>query len=77
MNELCSYFDPGDLNALPESIRAKLNEMMQLSAQSIMKLQNDFSQSSMAYENAILQLNKNLQEQNQKYYELEMITLKI
>lgn len=77
MNELCSYFDPGDLNALPESIRAKLNEMMQLSAQSIMKLQNNFSQSSMAYENAILQLNKNLQEQNQKYYELEMITLKM
>lgn len=77
MNSLSNWLDPEELNSLPDSLRFKLNFRIQESIQSISAIQNEYSQSALAYENTISMLNKNLQEQNQKYYELEMNALKM
>ena len=77
MNDLSNWLEPQELNSLSENIKIKLNLRIQETVQNLMKAQNDYSNSSLAYENTISLLNKNLQEQNQKYYELEMDALKL
>lgn len=77
MNDLSNWLEPQELNSLSENIKIKLNLRIQETVQNLIKAQNDYSNSSLAYENTISLLNKNLQEQNQKYYELEMDALKL
>lgn len=76
MDEISHWMSYEEIEMIPYTVRSKINSILKDYHVTVTTLQNDLSISTNTYENTIENLTKKLQEENQKYLELEMNNLK-